>query len=409
MPIDRIVTIHDFCIPRGGASLLAVEAAMGFARRGYRSTFLSGEAGSNPALTDVGVEIFSLGHVAVREASPKDVFLKALYNPQAKEFIGDWIKQNDTPGTVYHLHNWVQIFSPSILKALEPVLDRLVLSAHDFFHVCPNGGFSLFQTGEVCTLKPMTVSCIRTNCDKKNYGFKLWRVARQAVRNTMFDTQAPVPILIIHERMREFFVRSGVHNEWIKTLPNPIRPFAAERIRAEENDELVFIGRMETTKGPDLAAAAARRAGVKMRFIGTGGILDEMRSEFPEMIFDGYVKREEIHHKLSKARAIVVPSRYPEPYGLVIVEALWSGLPVIISDTAFLADDLVAAGAGIALAPQDEQSFATAINTIFADDDLARSMSLAARDNTHSLGNTPDAWLDTLIQVFDERLSAAAH
>lgn len=402
--IDRIVVIHDFCDPKGGATLLAVAAAVGLRERGYPVTFLTGDMGDNPALAAHGVDIVALGEGPAREARASSVFAKALYNHAAERFVRRWISANDTPGTIYHLNNWGQILSPSIFRALNKVRDRLLLSAHDFFHVCPNGSFSFLKSGELCGLTPMSGACVKADCDRKNYGFKLWRVARQAVRNVLFDTASPVPVLAIHERMRPLFVRGGVPNEWVRTLPNPVNPFLPARINAEDNGELLFVGRMEATKGPDLAAAAARRAGVKIRFVGNGVMRDQLERDYPEMIFHGHVPRDRIADLLGNVRALVMPSRYAEPYGLVAVEALWSGLPVIIADTAFLAPDIVAAGAGVACRSQDPDALEAAIREVFEDREWARRMSIAAYEGTRMLGNTPDAWIDALLALFRARI-----
>ncbi len=402
--VDRIVVIHDFCTARGGASLLAVRSATEFRRRGLPVTFLSGDDGINPALAALGVDLAGLGEQPANAGMRPGLMLKALYNRAAAAFLRDWIARNDTPGTVYHLHNWGQILSPAALDALAPVKARLLLSAHDFFHVCPNGSFSFLKTGAVCGLTPMSRGCIMADCDRRNYGFKLWRVARQAVRNRVFDTAADVPLLTIHDRMRPFFLRGGVPEAAVVTVPNPVDPFTPDRIPVERNDELVFVGRLETTKGPDLAAAAAARAGVKLRLIGTGALREALARDHPSAILDGHRPRGEIAALLGRARALIMPSRYPEPYGLAAVEALWSGLPVIVADTAFLAPDIVAAEAGFAIDPRDIAATAAAITRLFDDDPLARRMSDNAITRTGSIGKRMDNWIDTLLALYSARL-----
>jgi glycosyltransferase involved in cell wall biosynthesis len=93
-----------------------------------------------------------------------------------------------------------------------------------------------------------------------------------------------------------------------------------------------------------------------------------------------------------------MPSRYPEPYGLVAMEAAWSGLPVIVPETALLSKDLVAAGAGIAIDPRDTPAFARAIGMLWADDALVRRMSEAAFSQTGMLALTVPDWIARLEQ-----------
>ncbi len=403
--IERIVVVNDSSLAKGGATGLSLASALAFRKRGLPVTLLTGDGGQNPELAEAGIDVVALGQDRLLSSPMHKVLLSALYNRSAKDMVAGWIARNDTPGTVYHLHGWAQILSPSIFQALRPVSDRLVLSAHDFFLVCPNGAFAFLNTGAVCPLTPMSAACIGANCDRRSYAHKLWRVARQSVRQSLFDfrREAP-PVLAIHEAMRPFLVRGGVPEHAVRTVPNPVRPFLTGRAPAEANREFLFIGRLEDGKGPDLAAAAARRAGVPLRIIGDGPMRAKLEQDYPEVIFAGRRSFEEIGPLAAQARALVMPSRYPEPYGLVAAEALWSGLPVIAADTAFLAPDIVAAGAGFSAPPRDEAALADAMARL-KDDELARAMSLAAFERTRSIGLSPDAWTSALLDAYEERLN----
>lgn len=402
--IRRIVVINDSSVAKGGATGLALASALAFRRQGLSVTLLTGDQGVSEELAEAGVEIVALGQERLMASPMHQVLFSALYNRAAKEMVSNWIAANDAPGTVYHLHGWAQILSPAVFHALRPVADRLLLSAHDFFLVCPNGAYAFLGSGAVCPLKPMSAACIGSNCDRRSYAHKLWRVARQAVRQSVFDLKryAP-PVLAIHESMRAYLVRGGMPDEAIETLPNPVRPFLSERAPAEDNREFLFIGRLEDGKGPDLAAAAAKRAGILLRIIGDGPMRARLERDYPNVIFAGRKSWEEIGPLARQARALVMPSRYPEPYGLVAAEALWSGLPVIAAQTAFLAPDIVKAGAGLACDPRDEQAMAAAMLRLM-DDDVAREMSTQAFENTRRIGLSPEAWIEGLLQAYRGRL-----
>jgi glycosyltransferase involved in cell wall biosynthesis len=406
---SRIVIVNDASVAKGGATGLALTSAVQFRRRGLEVTLLTGDQGQAPELADLGVEIVALGGERMGSTKASKALLSGLYNAPAEAMVSRWITANDRPGFVYHLHGWAQIFSPAVFRALGPVADRLVMSAHDFFLSCPNGAYAFLKSGELCGLKPMGLACIAADCDRRNYGHKLWRVARQAVRQAVFDLgrHAP-PILAIHESMRPYLARGGAPLGSIQTVPNPVRPFLTTRAPAEQNREFLFIGRLEDGKGPDLAAAAARRAGATLRIIGDGPMRQALQRDYPEVIFSGRRSFEEIGPLAAQARALVMPSRYPEPYGLVAAEALWSGLPVIAADTAFLAKDIVEAGAGLACPPRDEARFAETIGLMMSDDALVARMSQAAFNDTRGIGQTLDAWIDSLLAAYADRLQPLA-
>lgn len=405
--IDRIVLLNDISVPAGGATALTLASAIAFRARGHEVTLLTGDAGINPALAAAGVTVAGIGQARLTASAFGKALVGGLYNAAAARFVRDWIAANDTPGTVYHLHGWAQILSPAIFGALRPVIDRVVLSAHDFFLACPNGSYAFLKTGAVCPLTPMSPRCIAAQCDRRNYLNKLWRVTRQAVQRQLYDRRNSPPILAIHERMRPFLMRAGIPGAAIQALPNPVRPFSATRIAAEHNREVLFVGRLEATKGPDLAAAACRRAGATLRLIGAGAMRARLEAEYPEMIFAGHQPPDAIAAMAARARMLVMPSRYPEPYGLVAAEALWSGLPVIAPPTAFLTPDIVAAGAGLGCEPRDTGALATAIGGILSDDGRAATMSRAAFERTRTIALTYDVWIDRLLEAYERRLGSA--
>ncbi|RDE05294.1 glycosyltransferase family 4 protein [Sphingomonas aracearum] len=402
--IDRVVILNDIAQPKGGATALALLSAYQLRARGLAVTMLVGDAGDNPALTQAGVEVVALGQERLGQAGVAGL-AAGLYNRAAGAMVQRWIDANDTPGTVYHLHGWAQILSPAVFRALKRVEERVVLHAHDFFLACPNGSYAFLRTGQVCPLTPMSPACVSANCDRRNYGHKLWRVARQGVQRRFYDRHGSPPVLAIHEGMRPFLMRAGIPSASIHAVPNPVTPWSDTRIEAESNRQVLFVGRLEETKGPDLAAAAARAAGATITFVGDGVLRERLQAEYPEMHFLGRRTPEQIREIARTARLLVMPSRYPEPFGLVATEALWSGLPVVTTDTALLAEDIVTAGAGLAVEPRDTARFAAALRAILDDDDRCRAMSEAAFAGTRSLALSPEGWTDRLIDTYRGRLA----
>jgi glycosyltransferase involved in cell wall biosynthesis len=401
---DRVVVINDISQPMGGATAVALESIRLMRARGIAVTLITGDSGDNPALVALGVEIVALGELRLRTATSARAFLFGLYNRGARDMVARWISEHDTPATIYHLHGWAQILSPAMFEALEPVRSRLVLSAHDFFLVCPNGSFSFLKTGDICEYVPLGLRCIAASCDRRNYAEKMWRVARQFIQRHFYDPARSPPVLAPHAAMEPFLRRGGIPGSAISTLPNPVSAFCSTRIVAEHNHEILFVGRLEATKGPDLALAAAREAGVTIRLVGDGAMRAELETKYPEMIFLGALPHAAVAEHAARTRLLVMPSRYPEPYGLVAVEAMWSGLPVILQRTASLAPEIVAAGAGIACDPNDIAEFAKQISMLKNDDQRIAAMSANAFLQTRQLGLSSDSWSDRLFEIYCQRL-----
>jgi glycosyltransferase involved in cell wall biosynthesis len=125
--------------------------------------------------------------------------------------------------------------------------------------------------------------------------------------------------------------------------------------------------------------------------------------------FTGQLAPEAVAERTRSARALVMPSRYPEPYGLVAVEAMWSGIPLVVAKSALLAAEIERRGAGVVCNPLDEREFAEALSLLARDDALARRMSDHAFADTRDLGLTPEAWAEELERAFDDVLAGSSH
>lgn len=403
--IERIVIINDLSHPLGGASALAVQSAIGFAQAGYPVTFLSGDVPPTHGIGHGAITAIGLGQARLLGRGPGNALITGWWNRAALAMIRDFIAAHDTPGTVYHVHGWSQILSPAIFAALNPVSDRMVISAHDFFLVCPNGAYADMTNGTPCAQTPMSLSCCVAGCDRRGRVQKLWRLGRAMIQRAVLSPGDSPPVLAIHAAMTPALIRGGIPAHAIHVLPNPVVPWSPSRIRAEINQEVLFVGRLEATKGADLALAAARIAGVPMRVVGDGAMAAQLRAKYPEAEFDGRQDPAAIAVLARHARLLVMPSRYPEPFGLVAMEALRSGVPVILPPTALLAADITRIGAGATVEPRELSSFAALLRRLADDDPTIRAMSQAAFAQSPALSLDRAAWIDRLLGHYRARLS----
>jgi glycosyltransferase involved in cell wall biosynthesis len=156
----------------------------------------------------------------------------------------------------------------------------------------------------------------------------------------------------------------------VGAIPNSI-DVRAWPLREQKDDYLFWIGRMTAEKGPHRAIAAARSAGVPLVMAGViqPGQEDFFAREVAPHIdgdrvrFAGEVGGAVKRSLFAGARALLMPIRWEEPFGMVMVEAMACGTPVIAfpegaatelvtdGETGFLVDDEEAMAAAVERLP----------------------------------------------------------
>ncbi len=160
---------------------------------------------------------------------------------------------------------------------------------------------------------------------------------------------------------------------------------------------VLYVGRFDERKGIETLVRAVNRSMLRgiadIRLIIAGGfrpehsdgkekdriekIVDElgMRSF---TTFPGRLGDDDLHLYYAAANVCVVPSHY-EPFGLVAIEAMASGIPVVVSDVGGLQYTVVSEKTGLLCPPKDDQAFAEAIDRILSQPDWQLELGQAAR------------------------------
>jgi glycosyltransferase involved in cell wall biosynthesis len=229
------------------------------------------------------------------------------------------------------------------------------------------------------------------------------RYTEEAAHHALFPRYAAVAVLSEHMRLEA--MKHTINRDRITVLPPPIdgaTHVASAKRPADSRDRrvrLLFLGRLEPAKGGHVLIAAApaiARAlgrGVEVTFAGDGRsrseweLLAHKASSDPNVAisFVGRVDARERDRWFEWADLLVVPSLWPEPFGLVGAEAAAAGVPAVAFDVGGTRDWLDDGRTGrLADAGRlDSSALAEAIVSIFSApgrrDELARAARAHAR------------------------------
>ena len=121
--------------------------------------------------------------------------------------------------------------------------------------------------------------------------------------------------------------------ERCRVIPNGI-DFAKFPFSPQGGERLVYLGRMEQEKGPDIAARVARECGRPLTIAGPMTDDEFFEEQVEPLLGDGIEYVGPVDHGqkarlLGSAACVLMPSRWDEPFGLVAIEAMACGTPVV--------------------------------------------------------------------------------
>jgi glycosyltransferase involved in cell wall biosynthesis len=329
-----IVIANDFAHVNGGAANVALSSAMALADRGHSVTLLAavGPVDENLARSQVQLVLTEQRDIKsdpnrLRAAS------QGIWNPKAARAMAHVLAIQDRTNTIVHVHGWCKGLSSSIIRTARRMGFPVVVTLHDYFYACPNGGFFNFQKRITCQLSPLSGACIAEHCDRDSYAHKLWRCARQGMQQAVGFGDGKVCNFITISELSEAKLRPFLpSNAILHRIPNPIDVQRGDPVNVASNNTFVALGRLSPEKGFDVLARATEDSNLPMTFIGDGAMRAELQSLLPNACITGWLSRSEVNRYLTSARALVFPSLWYEAQPLAVLEAAALGIPTIVSD-----------------------------------------------------------------------------
>lgn len=311
-----------------------------------------------------------------------------------------------------HVHNLFPLLSASVpWRAVRRDLP-VVWTVHNRRVRCVGG--TNFRAGEPCTLcKPgWRVPGIRHACYG---GGSTTASALVTVSSSLFATIARrrVTPVAISEAVREWLVDSaGFRRDRVRVKYNGVAmpEVSTTATPPASSRTFLFAGQTSAHKGVRLLLDAWQHSDLpddaELHLVGDGPLTDEVQQTAkrdPRIVWHGLLPAVEARARMATARAVVVPSIWEEPFGLVAAEAMACGRPVITTGTGGLREVVDAesgwiTGTGV-------EALADAISMAARSDEAVTDRGAAAL-RRHADLFSPEATTSALLEIYAGVLEA---
>ncbi len=319
-------------------------------------------------------------------------------------------RADDLAIDVLHVH---AALSPDAL-ALPPAA-RIIRTVHTHAPYCPSQGRFLSTSHKPCDRSYSLMGCLwghfANHCGSVRPAI-LGRNFRTVQRE--MATLPQIQTLVVSQFIKDQMIRAGYPSERIHVLHLPA-PDAIEYVDPGSAGpaRFLFLGRMIPHKGVDWLLRSLRlvQADVQIDLAGSGNQEQQYRHLAHELglthrtRFLGWLNPEEVCQAFASARALVFPSLWHEPGGLVAFEAMTHGRPVIMSRVGGMPEVVEDNLTGLLVPPGDETALARAIDTLATDPALARRLGQTARQRARDIYSL-DSHLARLMSLYAQPMNA---
>lgn len=361
--LKNIILICDCAHVLGGIENVAFTSAKELVKRHYNVYIFSSQGPIDTSLTEAGVHVICLNQYDILSNPNRlSAVMQGLFNFKAYKSFKEFLINFSPSDTIIHFHCWTKALSSSVFSATAIYNFKIAITLHDYFTVCPNGGFYIYPKNKICEKRPLSYKCVLCNCDSRSYPQKLYRVLRSCFQEYNIRKNKNINIIYISQHTHDAVLPYIGHyiNENFY-LRNPVSICKHQPVNIWENDTYLFIARLSPEKGAKLFCQAITELGLKGCVLGDGYLRSELEKMYPNIIFTGWVNGEQKDKLIRKGKGLIFPSLWYEGSPLTILEMKSYGIPCIVPDKCAAAEEITNGATGYIFKTGDLNSLKEAI------------------------------------------------
>jgi glycosyltransferase involved in cell wall biosynthesis len=285
---------------------------------------------------------------------------------------------------IVHAHNWlVHSFLP--LKAWSNA--KLVVTLHDTSLVCAQKRYMYHKA--VCS-GPALGKCL--SCASEHYGkakgvtTALANGIGRHLEYRLVDkfipvSQAMADISLLEEHGASYRVIPNFVPDNVTELPAEESPLLEQLPKGEF---MLFIGEVKRDKGADVLFQAYAEMNTDVPLVLIGRPINDFDTPIPPhvQIFSSW-PHDAVMQAWSRCTLALAPSTWVEAFGIVAIEAMAMGRPLIASDIGGLSDIVVDEQTGLLVPPGDAEALRGAMQRLLADPERRKRMGEAAKQRVN--------------------------
>ncbi|WP_433549620.1 glycosyltransferase [Streptomyces sp. CA-294286] len=331
------------------------------------------------------------------------------WNPAVRSALAARLRA-DRPDVV-HVHNVFPLLSPAVLAACADVGVPVVATLHNYGQVCPPG--TLQRDGRPCTecVGGTPLPAVRHGCYRGSRAATVPLAAGLLVNRRRWWSGVQ-RFFCISAAQRDVLVGAGMPADRLAVKHNFVPDTHARR--DGDGEHLLYLGRLAEAKGVRLlmaawdALAADGGVGVPLVVAGAGPLEGEVTAWAAgrdDVRYVGLYDTDRCRRAVARSVAVVAPSTWLEAFGLVVVEAMAAGVPVVAAGHGAFVELVEDGVSGLLHRPGGSASLASCLRRITADRVRNREMGRAAR-RRYEQGFCPAVGLERLVEGYRAAIAA---
>lgn len=394
-----VIVVYDYGYINGGAAKIAIKTAIDLAKNHYSVIYF---CACGPIDEDLSANVKNIicldQYDILHDPNRVNAAIHGVWNHKAYEKMNNVLDGYNSENVIVHIHGFSHALSSSIIKSCNKHNIVPFITLHDYFAVCPNGGFYNFKLNRICTINPMSWKCIACNCDSRSYAHKMYRCIRQKAQDKYIKNNTNIKYIYI-SRFSWDLMNNLLKSRRSYYIHNPIDDLNSYSGKEANRDSYLFIGRISPEKGTDLFCEALSSLKLKGVLVGSGDNLNSMKEQYPDIHFTGWQNKDGIKHYLRNAKCLVFPSKWYEVSPLTTEEALRCGVPCIVPDDCAASEQIVDGVNGLIFKSGDLQDLENKIEEFEIKQNIFIKNAL---DNKNKYKFDESDYLKNLLKIYNQ-------